>query len=90
AEGHERGSCIDRGAGPIRDYMKQRCKELGLTDVRINAAGCLDRCELGPVMVIYPQGTWYRPTTHEEVDLIIAQHLQGGQVVAQLAIADPL
>jgi (2Fe-2S) ferredoxin len=87
-EGHERGCCIDRGAGPIRDYMKQRCKELGLNDVRINASGCLDRCELGPVMVVYPEGTWYRPTTKEEVDEIIRDHLQGGQVVARLAIAE--
>lgn len=87
-EGHERGCCIDRGSGAIRDYMKQRCKELGITDTRINASGCLDRCELGPVMVVYPEGTWYRPTTHEEVDEIIREHLQAGRVVDRLAIND--
>ncbi len=51
-EGHARGSCASRGSPGLRNYLKARVKELGLDDVRINAAGCLDRCELGPVMVI--------------------------------------
>lgn len=85
-DGHERGCCIDRGGGQIRDYMKKRCAELGLKDVRINASGCLDRCEDGPVMVVYPSGTWYSLTTEEQVDKVIQQHLIGGKIVEELAI----
>ena len=51
-EKHPRGSCAGRGGVQLRDYMKARMKELGLEKVRINSAGCLDRCELGPVIVI--------------------------------------
>src|SRR3546814_14163651 len=54
--GHPRGCCKDKDAEKLRNYMKVRTKELGLGGVRINTAGCLDRCELGPPMVIYPEG----------------------------------
>ena len=54
--------------------------------VRINKAGCLDRCEEGPVMVIYPQGTWYTYVDKEDIDEIIDQHLVGGKVVDRLKI----
>lgn len=80
-EGHKRGSCAARGGVKLRDYMKVRAKELGLEGVRINAAGCLDRCELGPVMVIYPEGVWYAPRTREDIDEILQTHiLEGGRV----------
>lgn len=81
-DGNRRGSCAARGAEPLRDYLKARTKELGLVDgVRINSAGCLDRCELGPVMVIYPEGIWYSFHTHEDIDEILDTHLlKGGRV----------
>ncbi len=85
-DGHERGCCIDRGGGPIRDYMKKRCAELGVEGVRINAAGCLDRCEEGPVMVVYPDGVWYRLTTTEQVDRVVAEHIIGGKPVEEYRI----
>jgi len=53
-------------------------KELGLEGVRINAAGCLDRCELGPTMVIYPEGVWYRCRTIEDMEDVLQSHLVGG------------
>jgi (2Fe-2S) ferredoxin len=64
--------------------MKARAKELGLTDVRINASGCLDRCELGPSVVIYPEGVWYVVRTPEDVDEILTVHVIGGGRVARL------
>lgn len=81
-DGNKRGSCAARGAEPLRDYMKARAKELGLEgEVRINSAGCLDRCELGPVLVIYPEGVWYTISTYEDVDEILTTHLaEGGRV----------
>ena len=80
-DGHPRGSCADKGSEELRDYMKGRAKDLGLKKVRINNAGCLDRCELGPSVVIYPEGIWYQVATKEDVDEVLQKHLvEGGRV----------
>jgi (2Fe-2S) ferredoxin len=84
--GHPRGCCKQRGSEKLRDYMKARAKELGLKDVRINSAGCLDRCELGPTMVIYPEGVWYAPKSAEDIDEILATHLVAGARVVRLLL----
>jgi len=79
--GHPRGCCSEKDAVRLRNYMKARAKELGLGKVRINAAGCLDRCELGPTMVVYPEGVWYSCRTLEDVDEVLETHVvQGGRV----------
>jgi (2Fe-2S) ferredoxin len=79
--GHPRGCCLDKGSAELRDYMKSRAKELGIRNVRINQSGCLDRCELGPSMVIYPEGIWYRPQSKADIDEILQTHLvEGGRV----------
>ena len=82
--GHPRGSCSEKGSEKLRNYMKARAKELGLGDVRINAAGCLDRCELGPSMVIYPEGIWYGYRSTADIDEILATHIIGGGRVERL------
>lgn len=80
-DGHKRGSCGARGSDNLRDYMKARAKELGLAGVRVNMAGCLDRCEFGPTMVIYPEGIWYKIETTSDIDDILEIHLcQRGRV----------
>jgi (2Fe-2S) ferredoxin len=84
--GHERGSCSGRGSVRLRNYMKARAKELGLRDVRINASGCLDRCELGPMMVVYPAGVWYHYETPADVDEILERHIVGGSPVERLML----
>lgn len=86
ADGHKRGSCAAAGSEALRDYMKARAKELGLRGVRINQAGCLDRCEFGPALVIYPEGIWYSPKTREDVDEILVAHLQAGGRVPRLML----
>jgi (2Fe-2S) ferredoxin len=79
--GHPRGCCFDKGSVALRDYMKDRAKELGLKKVRVNIAGCLDRCELGPTMVIYPEGVWYSVANKDDVDEVLQKHLlEGGRV----------
>lgn len=79
--GHERGCCKERGGIRLRNYLKARVKELGLEGVRINQAGCLDRCELGPTLVIYPEGIWYHYQTIEDAEEILQTHIvQGGRV----------
>lgn len=85
-EGHPRGSCAARGSEKLRDYMKLRAKELGIKRVRINTAGCLDRCELGPCVVIYPEGVWYRVSSTADVDRVLNEHLVLGGRAADLML----
>lgn len=87
-----RQSCNQCDAKGARGYVKQRCKELGIHEagrVRINTAGCLDRCEHGPVLVVYPEETWYTYVDRHDLDEIIEQHLVGGQPVERLRIPGP-
>lgn len=87
AADHPRGSCKARGSEPLRDYMKKRATALGLKGrVRVNTAGCLDRCELGPVMVIYPEGVWYTYASEADVDEILQAHLVDGGRVERLML----
>ncbi len=86
ADDHKRGSCAAKDSEKLRDYMKARAKELGIAETRINAAGCLDQCEQGPVMVIYPEGVWYAYKTKEDIDEILSSHLQGGKTVQRLRL----
>lgn len=84
-----RQCCNQCGAQDARDYVKRRCKELGIHgpgEVRINTAGCLDRCELGPVIVVYPEEVWYTYVDHEDLDEIIERHLQRGEIVDRLRL----
>jgi (2Fe-2S) ferredoxin len=85
-DNHARGSCAAKGSEALRDYMKSRAKELGLARVRINTAGCLDRCELGPCVVVYPDGIWYRVNTPEQVDEVLARHLREGGRAPELML----
>lgn len=81
-----RGCCMTRGGEVLRKYAKRRAKELGLPQSRVNSAGCLDRCELGPVLVIYPEGAWYRADTPEDIDEILVEHVQHGRAVPRLLL----
>jgi len=81
--------CANLGAQALRDYTKKRIKELGLFGegkARINMAGCLGRCDEGPVLVVYPEETWYTYLDKEDIDEIIEQHIQQGKVVERLKI----
>ncbi len=84
-----RPCCASHDAQAVRDYAKERVKALGLAGkggVRVNNAGCLDRCEEGPCIVVYPEGTWYTYVDREDIDEIIREHLQHGRVVKRLQI----
>ncbi len=84
--GHPRGCCAERDGEALRDHMKSRAKELGLKNVRINSAGCLDRCELGPTLVIYPEGVWYSVPTKADVDEVLETHMVKGVRVERLIL----
>ena len=81
--------CQQHGAQQARDYVKQKVKALGSAiphKVRINTAGCLDRCSEGPVIVIYPEETWYTYVDDADLDEIISEHLEQGRPVERLRI----
>jgi (2Fe-2S) ferredoxin len=81
--------CNKHGASAMRDYCKQRVKALGdriSGKVRINSAGCLDRCEAGPALVIYPDAVWYTYVDQDDIDEIVDSHLARGRIVQRLLI----
>ena len=84
-----RDCCQDFIATDMRAYLKKKTKELGIAGeggVRINTAGCLDRCERGPVIVVYPDETWYTYVDKADLDEILEVHLKNGQKVERLII----
>lgn len=81
--------CSNHGAQEMRDYAKKKIKALDLNGagkVRINSAGCLDRCGVGPVLVIYPEAVWYTFVDQADIDEIVEQHLVNGKVVERLKV----
>jgi len=81
--------CANMGAVDMRDYAKRRVKQLGMSGqgrVRVNIAGCLDRCDEGPCVVIYPDAVWYTYVDKTDIDEIIDQHLKHGRIVERLRI----
>src|SRR5438270_11114881 len=88
-EGHPRGCCDPSGRAELQKRFKQKVAELGLKGkVRANQAGCLDQCEHGPNVVIYPEGVWYGGVTLADVDEIVESHVVAGQPVQRLMIKD--
>ncbi|MDC8758153.1 (2Fe-2S) ferredoxin domain-containing protein [Janthinobacterium fluminis] len=84
-----RPCCGERGAAAAQKHAKKRCKELDINGhgkVRINQAGCLDRCDDGPVLVVYPEGVWYTYVDTSDIDEIVDSHLLGGKVVERLKL----
>ncbi len=85
-----KGSCAQKGSEEIRDLFKKELHARGLkTKVRANKSGCLDVCEHGPNVVIYPEGVWYSHVSKDDVVEIIEKHIIGGQVIERLLLNDP-
>jgi len=84
------GCCADHGAQEAFEHCKSRVKAEGLAGagkVRVNKAGCMDRCAGAPVVVVYPEATWYTYVDRSDIDEIVDVHLKGGHVVARLLLA---
>ena len=84
-----RACCADRNAQALQEYAKKRLKTLDMNGpgkIRINKAGCIDRCEEGPVLVVYPEGIWYTYIDEEDIDEIVDSHLIAGKPVERLKI----
>lgn len=83
--------CADYNAKALLDYAKTQIKILqqnGKGKVRINNAGCMDRCAEGPVLVIYPDNVWYRYQTQVDIDEIIAEHVLNNRIVQRLVLSN--
>ena len=81
--------CNNHNAQQMRDYCKDCIKTLRLDGkgrIRVNSAGCLDRCNEGPVLVVYPEAVWYTYVDKEDIDEIIEEHLKNGRIVERLRI----
>jgi (2Fe-2S) ferredoxin len=83
---HWRGCCATKKSRELCDYLCRLGMALGLHDIRINHSGCLNRCELGPTMVIYPEGTWYTYRTETDVEEILRSHVMKGVRVDRLLL----
>ncbi len=84
-----RPCCAQHGSKEMREYLKGRVKAEGLSGpggIRVNIAGCLDRCDLGPVLVVYPDAVWYTYVDREDLDEILDKHLIKGEPVERLMI----
>ena len=87
--GHPRGCCDPTGSQTLRDAFKKEFKKANLGPlVRANHAGCLDQCEHGPTVVIYPQNIWYGRVSVADVPRIVNQTLVAGEILEDLRIAD--
>ncbi|AHE68221.1 (2Fe-2S) ferredoxin domain-containing protein [Legionella oakridgensis] len=81
--------CANSGGEPFFDYLKKELKRLdlhGSGKIRVSKSGCLGRCDLGPCLVVYPEGIWYSYRSFSDLDEIIQHHLLHGQVVDRLLI----
>jgi (2Fe-2S) ferredoxin len=86
-EGHPRGCCQSKGSEALLQAFKEEVAKRGLAaEVRAQKAGCLDVCEAGPAVVIYPEGTWYGTVRVEDVPEIVESHLVKKQPLERLLI----
>ena len=85
--GHPRGCCDPAGNEALKSAFKKELERRGLKgQVRANSAGCLDQCELGPCVVIYPQAIWYGGVQPGDVPRIVEQTVVQGEIVEELHI----
>lgn len=88
-QGHPKGCCKDKGGEEVRDRLKAELRGRGLAGaVRANTAGCLDACQYGVSMVIYPEGIWYGGVTPDDVAEITEKTILNGHVIDRLLIKD--
>ena len=85
--GHPKGCCASKNSTVLRAYMKKKTKELASDKkIRINTSGCLDHCEFGPTLVVYPDNVWYSCKNEEDVDQVIKEHLIHDRIAKILEI----
>lgn len=87
--GHPRGCCSPDGSAHLQEVFKRKLVEYGLRgSVRANKSGCLDQCEHGPTVVVYPEAVWYGGVSEADADQIVQEHIRDGRPVTRLMLAD--
>jgi (2Fe-2S) ferredoxin len=89
-DGSPRGCCATKGGDEVRLEFKRQLDAHGVKAVRSNAAGCLDACERGVAVVVYPDGVWYGGVTVADVKEIVEEHIVGGRAVDRLRMELPI
>lgn len=84
---HPKGCCKAKGGVEVRDRLKSELSRRGISKlVRANNAGCLDQCEHGVTVVVYPEQVWYGGVTVDDIPELVDKHLVGGEAVERLMI----
>ncbi len=84
---HPKGCCKAKGGVEVRDRLKSELSKRGISKlVRANNAGCLDQCEHGVTVVVYPEQVWYGGVTVDDIPELVDKHLVGGEAVERLMI----
>jgi len=83
---HPRGSCDPAQSGEVHKAFKKALSQRGIRNVRANRAGCMDQCEHGPAVVVYPEAVWYGNVRPQDAEQIVEQHIIGGHPVERLRI----
>ncbi|HIC09147.1 MAG TPA: (2Fe-2S) ferredoxin domain-containing protein [Aquificales bacterium] len=83
-------SCGAKGSDQIAMKFQEEVMKRGLQNVLVSVTGCLGACEMGPVVVVYPDGVWYGNVKPEDVEEIIEKHILGGEPVERLKITHPI
>ena len=81
-----RPSCGARGE-EVRKYLKKVVKEESILSCRINSAGCMNVCEEGPALVVYPQNIWYRVENEHDANAVL-QHLKTGEIATEILLPE--
>lgn len=85
-KGESKGMCHKKDSAALLPYLESELESRSMEDVMISSTGCLNRCENGPLMVIYPEGSWYGAVDEEKIDTIL-DALQEGKEASSLLLA---
>jgi (2Fe-2S) ferredoxin len=89
-DGSPRGCCASKGGEELRLAFKKELDAQDVKGVRANGAGCLDACERGAAVVVYPEGVWYGAVTQADVKEIVSEHIKNGRPVERLRMELPI
>ena len=85
--GQQKGFCHTKSGVDILSNFREEIEERGLGgEVFISNTGCFGLCEQGPIVVVYPENVWYGSVTPEDVEEIMDEHIEGGNVVKRLEL----